>query len=318
MTDHFEFATDLIQVEPWPIARHCLAIAEIGINHNGDLDIAKELIDMAKSCDCDVVKFQKRTTDIVYTKEMLDSPRESPWGTTQREQKEALEFGIREFDEIDSYCREVGIDWFASAWDLPSLAFLRAYDLKYNKIASPMLTHLKLLTAVAEEGKPTFISTGMSTYEDIDTAVEIFSSHDCPFVLMHCVSEYPLSQSSVNLRGITELRRRYNCPVGYSGHEVTMIPGTLAAMMGAVAVERHISLSRAMYGSDQSASLEKRGLEKMVDYIRTIPIVMGDGVKRVSDAEMANSRKLRYWEDIADRGDESGGGRPGHPGPSRL
>ncbi len=295
MNNNFDFATDMIQSEPWPIARHCLTIAEIGINHNGDIDIAKQLIDMAKTSDCDVVKFQKRTIDIVYTQEVLDSPRDSPWGTTQREQKEGLEFGQDEYEEIDAYCKKVGIDWFASAWDVPSLTFLRQYNLKYNKIASPMLPHVPLLEAVAAEQKPALISTGMSTYEDIDTAVEIFRDRDCPFVLMHCVSEYPLAENSVNLRSIVELRRRYDCPVGYSGHEVTMIPGALAAMMGAVVVERHISIDRSMYGSDQSASLERRGLEMMVDYIRTIPVVMGDGVKKVSDAELTNAAKLRYW-----------------------
>jgi len=292
---NFEFATDMIQEEPWPIAEHCLVIAEIGINHNGDLDLAKKLIDLAKLCDSDVVKFQKRTIDIVYSQDVLDSLRESPWGTTQREQKEGLEFGQEEFDEIDAYCKSVGIDWFASAWDVPSQDFLSQYDLKYNKIASPMLTHVELLKAVADEGKPTFVSTGMSTYDDIDTAVEIFRDQDCPFVLMHCVSEYPLAEGDVNLRAIVELRRRYDCPVGYSGHEVSMIPGTLAALMGAVAVERHITLDRAMYGSDQAASLERPGLYKMVDYIRTVTTVMGDGTKQVSEAEVTNAKKLRYW-----------------------
>jgi len=292
---NFEFATDMIQEEPWPIAEHCLVIAEIGINHNGDLELAKKLIDLAKLCDSDVVKFQKRTIDIVYSQDVLDSLRESPWGTTQREQKEGLEFGQEEFDEIDAYCKSVGIDWFASAWDVPSQDFLSQYDLKYNKIASPMLTHVELLKAVADEGKPTFVSTGMSTYDDIDTAVEIFRDQDCPFVLMHCVSEYPLAEGDVNLRAIVELRRRYDCPVGYSGHEVSMIPGTLAALMGAVAVERHITLDRAMYGSDQAASLERPGLYKMVDYIRTVTTVMGDGTKQVSEAEVTNAKKLRYW-----------------------
>lgn len=295
MIKNFEFATDMIQKEPWPIAEHCLVIAEIGINHNGNLEFAKKLIDLAKACDSDVVKFQKRTIDIVYSQEVLDSPRESPWGTTQREQKEGLEFGQEEFDEIDAYCKSVGIDWFASAWDVPSQDFLSQYDLKYNKIASPMLTHVELLKAVADEGKPTFVSTGMSTYDDIDTAVEIFRDQDCPFVLMHCVSEYPLAEGDVNLRAIVELRRRYDCPVGYSGHEVSMIPGTLAALMGAVAVERHITLDRAMYGSDQAASLERPGLYKMVDYIRTVTTVMGDGTKQVSEAEVTNAKKLRYW-----------------------
>ena len=311
MTDHFQFATDLIQTDPWPIARHVLVIGEIGINHNGDVGIAKRMIDMAKSAGCDAVKFQKRTIDIVYSGEYLDSHRESPWGTTQREQKEALEFGKEEYDEIDVYCREVGIDWFASAWDVPSQHFLCQYNLKYNKIASPMITHRELLETVAEERKPTFISTGMSTYEQIDQVVEIFRSRDCPFVLMHCISEYPAAQSILNLRCINELRARYHCPVGYSGHEVTMIPGVLAAMMGAVAVERHITLDRAMYGSDQAASLEKRGLELLVNYVRAIPIVMGDGVKRITPAELTNAEKLRYWGPFHGFETAPGGSKPG-------
>lgn len=291
----FTFATDSIQADPWPIARHVFVIAEIGINHNGDLDIARRLIDMAKVAGCDAVKFQKRAIDVVYTQEFLDSARESPWGTTQRDQKRALEFGADEFEQIDAYCRTVGIEWFASAWDVESQRFLRRYALRYNKIASPMLTHWELVEEVAREGKPTFMSTGMSTYEDIDKAVEIFRDHGCPFVLMHCVSAYPVPEDDLNLRCLVELRRRYNCPVGYSGHEVTMIPGVLAATMGAVAVERHITLDRAMYGSDQAASLEKRGLELLVSYIRTIPTVMGDGVKRVLPSEAVNAKKLRYW-----------------------
>ena len=295
MNADFAFATDLIQTDPWPIARHALVIAEVGINHNGDLKIAKQLIDLAKQTGCDAVKFQKRTIDIVYSREFLDSPRESPWGTTQRQQKEGIEFGQAEFDAIDAYCQEVGMDWFASAWDVPSQLFLRQYKLKYNKIASPMLTHADLLKVVAEEGKPTFISTGMSTYEEIAAAVQLFKSYNCPFVLMHCISEYPAQEKSLNLRCIHELWKRYGCPVGYSGHEVTMVPGVIAVAMGAVAVERHITLDRAMYGSDQAASLERRGLESMVGYIRTIPLVMGDGIKRVTSSEQANAEKLRYF-----------------------
>jgi N-acetylneuraminate synthase len=295
MSDDFAFALDHVQEEPWAIARHVVVIAEIGINHNGSLEIAKRLIDMAKTAGCDAVKFQKRTIDLVYTREFLDSPRESPWGGTQRDQKEGLEFGQAEYDALDRYCREVKIDWFASAWDVPSQRFLRRYDLRYNKIASPMIAHHELLEAVAEERKPTFISTGMSSYEQIDDAVAIFKRHGCPFVLMHCVSEYPAPEASLNLRCMVELRRRYGCPVGYSGHEVTMVPGVIAAAMGAVAVERHVTLDRAMYGSDQAASLEKRGLEMLVGYIRTIPIVVGDGVKRVSAGEQANAEKLRYY-----------------------
>jgi len=306
MNSSSDFPFQLIQTEPWPIAQDVLVIAEIGINHNGDIGIAKRMIDMAKNAGCDAVKFQKRTIDIVYTKEFLDSPRESPWGTTQRAQKKALEFGKKEYDEIDAYCRRVNIDWFASAWDIPSQHFLRQYNLKYNKIASPMIRHLELLKAVAEERKQTFISTGMSTYEQIDAAMEIFRHHDCPFVLMHCISEYPAPEDILNLRCITELRTRYRCPVGYSGHEATMIPGVLAAMMGAVAIERHISLDRAMYGSDQAASLEKRGLELLVGYIREISVVMGDGVKRITPAELANSKKFQYWGPL--HGSQTGSG----------
>ncbi|MBI2953576.1 MAG: N-acetylneuraminate synthase family protein [Chloroflexi bacterium] len=300
---------DYIDVGPIKLAKHVLIFGEIGINHNGDIDIAKRLIDLAKEAGCDAVKFQKRTIDIVYTREVLDSPRESPWGTTQRHQKEALEFGEEEYDEIDRYCKEVGIDWFASAWDVPAQLFLRRYNCKYNKIASATLTHRDLLETVAEEMKLTFISTGMSTLEHVDAAVDVFRSHDCPFVLMHSVSEYPAPESGLNLQCIAELRRRYDCPVGYSGHEVTMVPGVIAAMLGAVAVERHITLDRAMYGSDQAASLEKRGLEMMAGYIRTIPTVMGDGVKRVTENEIANARKLRYWGPFFDVPERARGGR---------
>ncbi len=276
-------------------ARHVDIIAEIGINHNGDLAIAKQLIDMAKAVDCDVVKFQKRTIDQVYTAEFLDSPRESPWGSTQRAQKEALEFGRAEFNEIDAYCRSLDIEWTASAWDVDSQLFLRSYDLPRNKIASAMIGHLDLLEAVAEEGKPTFISTAMTGYEEIDRAVEVFRRRDCPFTLMHCVGEYPAQAPSLNLLMIPELQRRYDCPVGYSGHEAGVNAAVLASMMGAVAIERHITLDRSMYGSDQAASLERRGLELMVGYIRSIPTVLGDGVKRVSDEEQKNAEKLRYY-----------------------
>jgi N-acetylneuraminate synthase len=304
----FRFAADLICAEPVPIARHVFMIAEIGINHNGDVSLAKQLIDMAVSAGCDAVKFQKRTIDVVYSKDVLDAPRESPWGTTQRAQKEALEFGQPEYDEIDSYCRARGIEWFASAWDVQSQLFLRRYNLPYNKIASPMLTHLDFLDLVASENRPTFLSTGMSNYDQIDRAVAIFRERRCPIMLMHCVSEYPAPESSLNLASLAALRQRYGYPVGYSGHEVTMIPALIAATLGAVAIERHITLDRAMYGSDQAASLEKRGLEMLVGYLRTIPSVMGDGVKRVSPAEAVNATKLRYFDDRHDLA----GAKPAH------
>lgn len=292
--------SDYLIEQPVPLVKDVLVIAEVGINHNGDVDLAKQLVQLAKDTGCDAVKFQKRTIDIVYTPEVLAAPRESPWGTTQRDQKEGLEFGEKEYDEIDRFCREIGIDWFASAWDVPSQHFLRKYDLKYNKIASALLTHRELLSAVAEEGRTTFISTGMSTDADIDHAVRVFRSHECPFVLMHTVSEYPAREEVLNLRRILELRARYDCPVGYSGHEATMVPGVLAAMLGAVAIERHITLDRAMYGSDQAASLEKRGMEMLVGYIRTIPTVLGDGSNKITDIELANAAKLRYWSPDSD------------------
>lgn len=291
----FEQLTGLIQDVPVPIARHAFVIAEIGINHNGSLDLAKLLIDMAHKAGCDAVKFQKRTIDIVYTPEMLDQPRESPWGNTQRAQKEGLEFGESQYDEIDAYCRKLGIAWFASAWDIPSQRFLRKYNSTYNKIASAMLTHWEFVEEVAAEGKITFISTGMSTLDEIDRAVAIFRRRECPFILLHCVSTYPSAEEELNLRCIETLRQRYRCPVGYSGHESTVSPSVIAAMMGAVVIERHITLNRAMYGSDQAASLEKPGLETLVTQLRKIPAVLGDGVKRVSAGEASVAGKLRYW-----------------------
>jgi N-acetylneuraminate synthase len=295
MIKNMEFASDLIQTDPWPIARNILIIAEIGINHNGSVEIAKELIDAAKNAGYGAVKFQKRTIDIVYSKEVLDSPRESPWGTTQREQKDGLEFGQEEYEEIDTYCKKVGIDWFASAWDVPSQKFLQQFNFKYNKISSPMLTHLDLVEVVAKEKKPTFVSTGMSEYKQIDEAVDIFKKHSCPIILMHTVSEYPAPEYLLNLRCIHVLRERYKVPIAYSGHETTMFPSVVAAILGAVAVERHITLDRAMYGSDQSASLERRGMEMMSSYINTLPTILGDGVKRISKGEMAVEEKLRYF-----------------------
>lgn len=272
-----------------------LIIAELGINHNGDLSIAKQLIDMASSTGCDAVKFQKRTIDLVYSRDMLDSPRESPWGTTQREQKEGLEFGEDEYDEIDRYCRSLGIDWFASAWDLESQVFLQRYDLKYNKVASAMLLHTPLLEAIAREGKHTFISTGMSTYEDIDQAVVIFQEHDCEYTLTHCVSTYPCKDEDCNVSAMLALRDRYDCSVGYSGHEVGILATIVSLALGACVVERHITLDRAMYGSDQAASLERSGLEYVVRYSKAITGIVGDGVKTIINKEKEVSKNLRYF-----------------------
>ncbi len=268
-------------------------IAEIGINHNGDLTIARKLIDIAKEAGCDAVKFQKRTIDKVYTKEFLDSPRESPWGDTQRAQKEGLEFGLNEYREIDRYCREIGIPWFASAWDLESQEFLRQFDCKYNKIASAMLLYEPLLKAVAAEGKHTFISTGMSDLEDIGSAVKIFKEADCPFELMHCVSTYPMDDEDANLNRIKILRDIFKCNVGYSGHEVGLAISYAAAALGITSLERHITLDRAMYGSDQAASLEPAGLRMMVGAVRKIEKAMEECSFSITPKEVPISKKLR-------------------------
>ena len=268
--------------------------AEIGINHNGDIAIAKKLIDIAKKCDCDAVKFQKRTVEKVYSKETLDSPRDSPWGKTNRDQKLALEFNENEYDEIDAYCKEKKIEWFASAWDIDSQLFLRKYQLKHNKIASAMLTNVELLNIVAEEKKHTFISTGMSTIDQISHAVKIFKNSDCPFELMHSNSSYPMNPNEANLSCIRTLKEKFNCNVGYSGHESSGYYISLtAAVLGATSIERHITLARDMYGSDQAASLEPIGLERLVRDIRALNLIIGDGVKRIYPSEIPVMKKLR-------------------------
>lgn len=272
-------------------------IAEIGINHNGDIETAKKLIDMARDCGCDAVKFQKRTIDTVYTKEFLETFRESPWGTTQRAQKEGLEFGEKDYDIIDDYCKQQKIDWFASSWDIESQLFLRKYKLKYNKVASPMLTNISLLEVIAEESRHTFISTGMSAYDDIDIAVDIFGKHECPFTLMHCQSTYPATEADLQLSCIRTLKERYNRDVGYSGHEVSPMPSIIAVALGAVVIERHITLDRVMYGSDQAASLEARGLQILVNNARNIPRLLGKNTKKVSPEEQSIATKLRYFKE---------------------
>lgn len=268
-------------------------IAEIGINHNGDIGIAKQLIDVAKDVGADAVKFQKRTIELVYPKELLDSFRESPWGKTQRAQKEGLEFGLAQYQEIDAYCKEKGIDWFASAWDIESQKFLRQFNCKYNKIASAMIVYDDLLKEVASEQKHTFISTGMSEIEQIDHAVEIFRNAGCPFELMHCVSTYPMDDEDANLNRIKTLRDRYNCNVGYSGHEVGLAVSYAAAALGITSLERHITLDRAMYGSDQSASVEPMGFRQLVGAVRKIEKAMGTGKISVNCKEASIAKKLR-------------------------
>lgn len=269
-------------------------IAEIGINHNGDVGIAKQLIDGAKAAGADAVKFQKRTIDLVYDKEFLDSYRESPWGMTQRAQKEGLEFGREEFDAIDLYCREKDIEWFSSAWDIESLEFLKRYDCRYNKIASAMLAAPEFLKTVAAEKKHTFVSTGMSDLGMIDRVVDIFRKAECPFELMHCMSTYPMADEDANLNCIKTLRERYQCDVGYSGHEVGLAVSYAAAALGISSLERHITLDRAMYGSDQAASIEVwGGFRQLVGAVRKIELAMGNGKIEIHEKEVPIARKLR-------------------------
>ncbi len=273
--------------------RHTYIIAEIGINHNGDLELAKKLIEWAALCGCDAVKFQKRTIDKVYTQEYLNGYRESPWGTTQRAQKEGLEFGKAEYDEINAYCKEKGIDWFASAWDIDSQTFLQQYNMPYNKVASAMLTNMDMLEIIAKERKKTFIATGMSTLEEIDAAVEVFKRHDCPYEIMHCNSTYPMKNEDANLLMIPRLRERYGVDIGYSGHETGRIVSLAAVALGATSLERHITLDRTMYGSDQAASLEVDDLQRLVKDIRAIEKALGTGEKILTEAELATKKKLR-------------------------
>ncbi len=268
-------------------------IAELGINHNGSLEIAKKLIDAAKWAGADAVKFQKRTVELVYAGH-LDDPRESPWGKTLGEQKRGLEFGVEEYNQIDAYCRSLDMPWFASAWDIPALEFLKQYDCPYNKIASAMVTNLELVKAVAKEMKPNFISTAMCDWVDMDRAL---NELDRKLVtLMHCVGTYPAPEEDLNLLMIDRLRGFYHLPVGYSGHEASVSPSVIAVVLGAVAIERHLTLDRSMYGSDQAASLEPVGFKSMVEQIRKIPLILGDGVKRITPGEAAVARKLRYWQ----------------------
>lgn len=268
--------------------------AEIGINHNGSLDIAKKLIDVATTAGCDAVKFQKRTIEKVYSKETLDLPRESPWGTTNRQQKKGLEFSLKQFEKIDRYCKKRKIPWFVSCWDLDSQIEMRKFNTRYNKVASAMLIHKKLLETIASEKKYTFISTGMSTMKDIQNAVKIFRDYKCPFELMHSHSAYPMSPKEANLRVINTLQKKFHCNVGYSGHEVgSYLICVAAVMLGASSIERHITLDRSMYGSDQSASLEPEGLFRMVRDIRELDIILGDGKKRIWNSELSAQKKLR-------------------------
>ena len=269
-------------------------IAEIGINHNGDLSIAKKLISFAAKAGFDAVKFQKRNIDKVYSQDFLNSHRESPWGKTQRDQKNGLEFDAEQYQKIDKFCKDKKIKWSASAWDLESQDFISGFNVEFNKLASPMLGHKPLVKKIASEKKKTFISTGMATLEEIDEVIDIFKKEKCPFEIMHCNSNYPMPEYEANLKCIQTLKERYNCNVGYSGHESTLLKVCITAVaLGATSIERHITLDRTMYGSDQAASIEAKSLESFVDTIRMINTIKGNGVKKISDREMTIRKKLR-------------------------
>ena len=270
-------------------------IAEIGINHNGDINLAKKMIDNSVSAGADAVKFQKRDINVVYSKEFLESHRESLWGEKQRDQKFGLEFNEDQYKIIDEYCKNKKIEWFASAWDLNSLQFLSKFDLKFNKVASAMIVDTKLLEAIAKQGKYTFISTGMSSFIEIDNAIKIFKKHNCEYELMQCVSAYPFDDSLANLNMIKKMREKYNCKVGYSGHEKGGLAISVAAVaLGATSIERHITLDRTMYGSDQAASLTPDGFKNLVVSIRKVEkAINGDEDKKILKIEEDVAKKLR-------------------------
>ena len=271
-------------------------IAEIGINHNGSIEIAKRLIDLAKKYNFDCVKFQKREPEICVPDEQKNIVRETPWGNiTYIEYKKKIEFGRKEYNEIDLYCKSKKIKWFASAWDIDSQKFLKQYKLKYNKIASAMITNLKFLNYVAHEKKYTFISTGMCNLNDISKAVKIFKKNKCPFSLMHCVSTYPAPEEILNLNTITTLREKFKCEVGYSGHESTVSPSIYAWFLGATSIERHITLDRSMWGTDQSASLSENGIENLTSIINKGSKILGDGKKFKTTQDKKIEKKFRYW-----------------------
>jgi len=273
-------------------------IAEIGINHNGDLEIAKKLIDEAVKAGFDAVKFQKRTIRIVFTPEELARPRDSVFGSTNGDLKYGLEFDHNDFTKIDKYCKESGIDWFASPWDNESLEFLQEFNVVAHKVASACLTDKQLLKGIKATGKPVFLSTGMSSLDQIKTAVALLDPENT--ILLHAVSVYPAKQEQLYLSWIKELKKNFpNYPIGYSGHEAGVMPSVIAvAKYGAVCVERHITLDRSMWGSDQSASLEPEGMERVVKYIRSIPIVSGSGNKQVLSEEVPILEKLRRVKDF--------------------
>ena len=273
-------------------------IGEIGINHNGSIKLAKKLIDIAKNSGFKAVKFQKRNPNISTPDYQKLKIRQTPWGEmTYLKYKWKIEFNKTDFNEINNYCKKKNIEWFASAWDLESLNFLKKYNNKYNKVASAMLTNKKLLHEIAKENKITFISTGMSTLKDIDNAIKIFKKYKCKYILMHCVSTYPCPSEKLNLNAIITLRNRFKCEIGYSGHESDVSPSILAYYLGCRYIERHITLDRSMWGSDQSASLSETGMKNLYNILNKSLKILGNGVKKISQEEKQMFKKFKYWDD---------------------
>ncbi len=272
-------------------------IAEIGINHNGSLSLAKRLIQLASDSGFDAVKFQKREPNISTPEDQKHKLRQTPWGEiSYLEYKKKIEFGDKEFREINKFCKKKNIIWFASAWDVSSQNFLKKYKLKYNKVASAMLTNIELIKKIADEKKLTFISTGMCTLKDISKAINIFKKKKCKFVLMHCVSTYPCPIENLNLNLIQTLKRKYKCEVGYSGHESSVSPSIIAYMLGARYIERHITLDRSMWGTDQAASLSEIGMKNLSNILNKSSLVLGDGIKRLTNQERELLKKFKYWK----------------------
>ena len=271
-------------------------IAEIGINHNGSIKLAKKLIDLAVETGFDAVKFQKRNPDISTPEHQKSKIRNTPWGDiTYLDYKKKIEFGLKEFKEIDAYCKKYKIIWFASAWDLDSQRFLKKFKTRFNKVASAILTNYELIEEIAKERKLTFISTGMSSMKTIEKSLNIFKKNKCKFVLMHCVSTYPCPEEKLNLNMIVTLKNKFKCNIGYSGHETTVSPTVLAYSLGAEYIERHITLDRSMWGTDQAASLSKDGMLNLVRILKKAPSIMGNGDKVISYQERKMLKKFKYW-----------------------
>jgi N-acetylneuraminate synthase len=271
-------------------------VGEIGVNHNGSLDIAKKLMQLSKNLGLNAVKFQKRTPELCTPPAVREKIRETPWGDmTYLEYRKRIEFSQKEYEEINEYCEKIGIRWSASAWDIESLKFLDQFNLPWHKVASAMNSNFEFLNEVASRGIFTMVSTGMSDFEHIDAVVDVFQSANCPFMLMHTTSTYPAEDSILNVSAIESLRRRYGVPVGYSGHESSVFPSQVAAVLGAQVIERHITLDRTMWGSDQSASLSESGLHELRSSLDRLHQILGDGVKKLELGELEAAKRLRWW-----------------------